>query len=188
MFPRPRPPRAQIYPHRNSRSSNARRRSRTSSSFAYQTRDWTPERDPPHRGLYEGYALQRSNLPARSRTRPGSCSRPPWPRSPLPAPPTGRICRHACSPPASCRTRSSKASSMPAKRMPAISPVPTPSTKPTTSSRPHRTMPRTPCVSGAAGFSATAPAPARAARSPRSFSTTGSRAADARSGSPNPTN
>ena len=32
-----------------------------------------------------------------------------------------------------------------------------------------------PCVSGAAGSSATAPAPARAARSPRSFSTTGSR-------------
>ena len=34
-----------------------------------------------------------------------------------------------------------------------------------------------PFASGAAGFSATAPAPARAARSPRSFSTTGSKAA-----------
>ena len=42
--------------------------------------------------------------------------------------------------------------------------------------RRHRgapTTPRTPCASGAAGFSATAPAPARAARSPASSSTTG---------------
>ena len=78
--------------------------------------------------------------------------------------------------------------SMPAKPMPAISPAPTPSTRPTTSSRPHPPMPRTRSASGAAGFSATAPAPARAARSPRSFSTTGSKAAAGRSGSPNPTN
>ncbi len=65
---------------------------------------------------------------------------------------------------------------MPAKPMPAISPAPTPSTRPTISSRPPRKAPRARCASGAAGFSATAPAPARAARSPRSFSTTGSRA------------
>ena len=52
---------------------------------------------------------------------------------------------------------------------------------------PRPTMPRMPCASGAAGFWATAPAPARAARSPASCSTTGSRAAAARSGSPSPT-
>ena len=45
---------------------------------------------------------------------------------------------------------------------------------------------KAPCVSAAAGFSAPAPAPARAARSPRSSSTTGSRGAAARCGSPNP--
>ena len=43
-------------------------------------------------------------------------------------------------------------------------------------------MPRMPCVSAAAGSWVTAPAPARAARSPASCSTTGSRAAAAPSG------
>ena len=60
--------------------------------------------------------------------------------------------------------------------MPIISPAPTSSTTPTISSRPHRRAPTVPCGSAAAGFSATALAPARAARSRRSFSTTGSKA------------
>ncbi len=51
--------------------------------------------------------------------------------------------------------------------------APTRSTRLTIRFRPHPPMPRMPCASAAAGFSATAPAPARAARSPRSFSTTG---------------
>ena len=46
---------------------------------------------------------------------------------------------------------------------------------------------RTPFAFAEAGFSATAPAPARAARSPASCSTIGSRAAAARSGFRNPT-
>ncbi len=90
--------------------------------------------------------------------------------------------------PASCRTRSSRASSMPARRMPAILPGPTRSTTPTTSSRLPRKTPKTRSVSAAAGSSATAPVPARAARSQRSFSTTGSKVAAALCGSPNPIN
>ena len=44
-----------------------------------------------------------------ARIRRSSCSRRRWPRSPLPAPPTGRTCRRTCCPTASCRTRSSRA-------------------------------------------------------------------------------
>ena len=40
----------------------------------------------------------RSGSRARGRTRPSSCNRPRWPRSPLPAPLTGPICRRDCSP------------------------------------------------------------------------------------------
>ncbi len=107
------------------------------------------------------------------RIRPGSCSRRRWPRSRRPSPATGRICRPTSSPMAFCRTRSSRASSMPARPMPAISPDRGSSTRPSMSSRPRRTTPRTPCASAAAGCWATAPAPARAARSPASSSTTG---------------
>ena len=54
-----------------------------------------------------------------------------------------------------------------------VSPDRGPSTRPTMSSRPRRTMPRMPSASAAAGCWATAPGPARAARSPASSSTTG---------------
>ncbi len=75
---------------------------------------------------------RRSTSPAPRRTRPSWSSRPPWPRSPLPVPPTGRICRRGFSPPRSSRTRSLRASSIPARRIAVISPAPTPSTRPTT--------------------------------------------------------
>ena len=79
---------------RSSRSSNARRRCRMWSSLP--TRRATGRRTHPRftASLYEGYALQTDPYSrARSRIRPSSSSRPPWPPSPLPAPPTGRICR-----------------------------------------------------------------------------------------------
>ena len=55
---------------------------------------------------------RRSGSRMRGRTRPSWCSRPPWPRSPRPVPPTGAICRPASCPPASSRTRREKASSV----------------------------------------------------------------------------
>ena len=61
------------------------------------------------------------------------------------------------------------------------------SMKPSTSSPPRVTTQRTLSAFDADGFSATAPAPARAARSPASCSTTGSRAGAAPSGSASPT-
>ena len=106
----------------------------------------------------------------------------------------------------SCRTRNSKASCLRARPTPAISPrttasvragrpcsaarrttatmatLPAPPMSPTTA---RSCPPR--CASGAAGCSATAPAPARAARSPPSCSTTGCAAAGARSGCRSPT-
>jgi hypothetical protein len=133
--------------------------------LAYETCDWTPAAGARlTASLYEGYALQAIRIP----DTPAASDYPVLP--------------------ASSRTRSSGASSMPAKRMPVISPVPTRSTRPTTPCRPLRKTPKEPCASAAAGFSATAPAPARAARSPRSFSTTGSKDAAARPRFPNPTN
>ena len=130
---------------------------------------------------------RRSIFPARSRIRPSSCSPPPWPRSRRRVPPTARICRRGCSRPASCRTRSSRASiyAGEAHASHLAGSYTVDDTYDLVSAAPADA--RTPCVSGAAGFSATAPAPARAARSRRSFSTTGSRAAAARCGSPNPT-
>ena len=79
----------------------------------------------------------------------------------------------ASSPMAFCPTPNSRASSMPARPMPAISPDRGSSTRPSMSSRPRPTTPSTRCASGAAGCWATAPAPARAARSPASSSTIG---------------
>jgi len=155
--------------------------------LAYETREWTSGASRLTANLYEGYAPQAIHFPGARRTRPSLSSRPLWPRSRRRAPPIARIYRRACSQLESSPTRSWKALSMPARRMPAISPVPTPSTRRTISFRRLPPLLRMPCVSGAIGSSATAPAPARAARSRRSFSTTGSRAGAARSGSRNPT-
>ena len=118
-------------------------------------------------------ACSRFASQARARIRPGSCSPRRWLRSRRPSPPTGHACRPTSSPMACCPMPSSRASSMPARPIAAISPDRGWSTRPSMSSRPRPTMPRTPCASGAAGCWATAPAPARAARSPASFSTTG---------------
>ncbi len=60
-----------------------------------------------------------------------------------------------------------------ARRTPVISPAAGRWTRPSTSSRRHRRTPRMRCASAVAGSSATAPAPARAGRSPASCSTTG---------------
>ena len=155
--------------------------------LVYETRDWTPA-SRFSTGLYEGYALQTINF-ADAQPHPTKLVQSAAMAAVAPpAPLTGQGCRHGSPHPASCPTRSLKASSMAAKRIPRISPAPTRSTRPTTSSRPHRPMRRRPFASAAVGFSATAPAPARAARSPRSSSTTGSGAAARRSGSRNPTN
>ena len=123
-----------------SRQTPVRRR-RDVVELAYETCDWAPaERGRLTASALRGLcAADDRASPARSRIRPSSCSRPPWPPSRRRARPTGRICRRALSRAASCRTRSSKASSMPAKRMPAISPGPTRSTRPATSSPPRPT-------------------------------------------------
>ena len=129
----------------------------------------------------------RSAFPARCRIRPASCSRPPWRRWRRPSPATGRICRPRWSPRACCPTPSWKASSRPAKPMAAIWPDHGPWTRPSMPSPPRPMARRMPCGSAAAGFSATAPGPARAARSPASCSTIGSKAAARRCGCRNPT-
>ena len=114
-----------------------------------------------------------SVFPARSRIRPGWCSRQRWPRSRRRSHPTGRIFRRTSSPTVCCRTPSSSPSSMLAKPTRTFSPVPGRSTRLSTSSPPRATMRRTPFAFAVAGFSAMGPAPARAARSPASCSTTG---------------
>jgi hypothetical protein len=156
--------------------------------LAYETREWTPGGSRLTATLYEGYALQAIDFPGASQhptklvqSAAMAAVAPPRPSYRPHLPPrllTGGILSD---------TRSLKASSMPAKRMPGILPGLTPSTTRTITSRPRLKTLRTRSASAAAGSSATAPAPARAARSRRSFSTTGSRAAAAPSGSPNPT-
>ena len=163
-------------PHLRHAPRRARRRRSSPPAPSSPTRPSTGRRPrtaaSPRRST-KATRCSRSASPARSRIRRGSCSRPRWPRSRRPSPPTGRTCRPTSSPTACCPTPSSRASSMPARPMPAISPDRGRSTRPSMSSRPRPTTPRTPCASGAAGSSATAPAPARAARSPASSSTTG---------------
>ena len=143
--------------------------------LAYETVDWAPaESGRITEALYEGYGLQSIRIPGLSA-----------------APDTARaIGRHGVGRAAqaqlsaasaaerrlrgpACRTPSSRASSMPARPMPVISPDRGSSMRPSMSSRPRPTMPSTPSASAAAGFWATAPAPARAARSPASCSTIG---------------
>ena len=129
----------------------------------------------------------RSAFPVRRRIRRSSCSRRPWLRSRRQNRPTGRICQPMSSRTASSRTPSSRASSMPARRIRNFSPAPGRSMRRLTSWRRRPTTPRMPFAFAAAGSSATAPARARDGRSPASCSTTGSRAAAARSGSASPT-
>ena len=134
------------------------------------------------------------------------CSPPPWPRCRIPCRPTGRCCPNAWLPTGSCRTPNSKASCSRARPIPAISPPTTASVRagrPCSAARRTTATMATPpappmspttarccpprCASGAAGCSATAPARARAGRSPPSCSTTGCAAAGARSGCRSPT-
>ncbi len=157
--------------------------------LAYEPCDWA-QAEGGHitDALYEGYSLQSIRIPGAQphptrlvQSAAMASVAPPKPsyRPHLPAAVVGD---GLLSP-----TPSSRASSMPARPMRAISPAPGRWTRPSMSSRLRPTTPRTPCASAAAGFWATAPAPARAARSPASSSTIGLRAAAARSGSRSPT-
>jgi predicted RNA methylase len=114
-------PRARNLPRRSSISSNAPRRCRTSSRSL--TRRVSGPRAHPRvspQASMRATRCRRSTSRAPRRTRPSSCSRRPWPRSPRRAPPTGRTCRRAFCPPPFSRTRSVRASSMPARLIPVI--------------------------------------------------------------------
>ena len=147
---------------------------------------------------------------ARSSIRRRSCNPAPWPRCLTRCRPTARCCPHAWSPTGCCPTPSSRASCSRARPMRATSPPTTasardgrPSSAATTpepvrgrlSARPSIPTPSPATArccpprsaSGAAGCWATAPAPARAARSPPSCSTTGCAAGAVRCGSRSPT-
>jgi protein strawberry notch len=142
--------------------------------LAYDTCDWRPgEAGRLSAALYEGYALQTLRIAGALPHPTKLVQSAAMAGSPRHVRPTGRCCRRVSSRAASCPTRSSRASSMPAKPIAAISPAPTPSTRPTTWSAPRPRMRRTPSASGAAGSWATAQAPARAVRLLRSSSTTG---------------
>ena len=159
--------------------------------LAYETSDWTPRGEACRisEALYEGYALQSIRIPG-AKPHPTRLVQSAAMASVAPPKPS--------LPPASAARASS--ADGPAVRRPArkrdlcrrgacrlSSPAHGPSMRPSTSSRPRPRTPRTPSASAAAGCWATAPAPARAARSPASCSTIGSRAAAAPSGSRNPT-
>ena len=129
---------------------------------------------------------------ARSSIRRRWSSPPPWPPCRIPCRRTGRCCRSASSPTACCRTPSSRASSWRARPSPGTWRPNTgsaPSGRPSTAasatttktkvrrsihpSSPPRARPcRSRCASAGAGCWATAPAAARAGRSPPSSSTT----------------
>ena len=125
---------------------------------------------------------------APSPTRRRWCSRAPWRRCRTPCRPTVRCCPSAWSARAGSPTPSSRASSSPARPTSATSPpstasapagrrcsasMPRATTRTATMSRARTKCCRSRSASGAAGCSATAPAAARAGRSPRSSSTSG---------------
>ena len=127
--PRQQPARRQSADHApalapSTRASLARTR-RRAVELAYETCDGAPgdAGASSARASTKATRCRPCASPAHTRIRPGSCSRPPWPRSRRRSRPTARTCRRASSATACCPTRSSKASSMPAKPMPAISPA-----------------------------------------------------------------
>ena len=62
--------------------------------ISYETREWTPDLSARLTACsMKAMRCRPSKYPVQRRIRPSSSSRPPWPRSPLPAPATGRICR-----------------------------------------------------------------------------------------------
>ena len=132
-------------------------------------------RGRPHhrRDLRRVRDFSRSVFPALSPIRPSWCNPPPWPRWHPRSLPIGRTFRLMSSPTACCPTHSLNPSFMPARLIPSSSRDHGPSTRPVTSSARRGKTRKMPCNSGVAGFSATAPVRARAARSRASCSTTG---------------
>ena len=104
-------------PHRPLRQHG---RSQQGAELAYETVDWTPaEGARLTDALYEEYATAVDPYSrTRMRIRPSSCSPPRWPRSRRRSRPIGRTCRPMSWRMASCPTPSSRASSMPARRIP----------------------------------------------------------------------
>ena len=87
--------------------------------LAYETREWTPGDRTFSASLYEGYALQTIHF-AEAQPHPTKLVQSAAMAAVAPPRPSYRPLSAAAarSPPASCPTRSSRASSMPAKRMP----------------------------------------------------------------------
>ena len=117
--------------------------------------------------------FNRSVFPALSHIPPSWSNQPPWRRWRRRSRPIGRTFRPTSSPTACCPMRSLSPSFMRARPIPSSSRDHGLLTRPMTSSARRATMRTMPCNSGAAGFWETAPARARAVRSPASCSTTG---------------
>ena len=212
--PSPRPTRDQT--HQDRRSSDQSRRPTTGAlSRSSPTRRCLPAAVPPRAPNppvpTRGGGHRASTCPARSSTRRRWCNPAPWRRCRTPCRPTARCCRRRWWPRGSCPTPSSRASSSPARPTRSTSPpstasepagrrwcASTPKAMTTamnplqlrkTTARPSTPTNRSPIrsASGGAGCWATAPAAARADRSPPSSSTNGSGDASARSGSHSPT-
>ena len=88
---RERPLRPYVHP-RSRRAEDGRRH--TIAEIAYEAVDWSPSRRCAHRPRsMTNTSCNRSAFPARSRIRPSSCNRPPWPRSRRRSRAIDRICR-----------------------------------------------------------------------------------------------
>ena len=142
--------------------------------LAYETIDWTPpEGARSAMRSMRNTGSNRSGFRAPKRTRPSWCSPPPWPRSRRQNRAIGRACRSISSATRSSPTPSSRRVVYAGEAHGDYLAGAGPWTRPSISSPPRATMRRTPSAFAGASCWATAPAPARAASRPASFSTTG---------------